>query len=104
MKRRVAVLAVTACALTAMFGVSAPSASATYVQGCVHWNEFKGPYGAFVVNAYNRCNGVRIRRKPDVVNGPDGDCRTMIPNHLYQWNLLATPNPFGKKVRGWIWC
>jgi hypothetical protein len=105
MKRRLAVLAVSVCALVAMFAVSAPSASAAYVQGCVHWNEHHGPYGAFVIDAYNRCNGVTIRRKPNVINGPDGECKRMIPNHHYQWQLWPVPQrPFGPSVRGWDWC
>jgi len=104
MRRKVAVLAVTVCALVAMFAVSAPSASATYVQGCVHWNEFNGPYGAFVINAYNRCTGVTIRRAPDVVNAPDGGCKTMIPHHLYQWNLWSPVPVPGSELRGWKWC
>jgi hypothetical protein len=104
MRRKIAILAISAFALVPAFMITAPSASATYVQGCVHWNEFPGPYGAFGVNAYNRCNGVTIRRKPDVINGPDGGCTKMIPNHRYQWDLWSWGAFIPPKVRGWNWC
>jgi hypothetical protein len=105
MKRKIAILAVAVCALVPVFMVSAPSAGATHIQGCIHWNEQPGPYGAFGVDAYNRCNGVTIRRKPDIINGKDGGCKTMIPNHHYGWDLWAPVSiPFTSHVRGWIWC
>jgi hypothetical protein len=103
MRRKIAILAITAFALVPVFMVSAPSASATYIQGCVHWNEQPGPWGAFGVDAYNRCTGVTIRRKPDVRNGPDGNCKAMIPNHHYAWDLW-TAGAFPPRVRGWIYC
>ena len=105
MRRKLAILAITAFALVPVFMVSAPSASATYISGCVHWNEFPGPYGAFGINAYNRCNGVTIRRKPVINNAADGGCKAMIPNHLYQWDLwTAFHVPFTRYVSSWQWC
>ncbi len=105
MKRKIAVLTIAVCALVPVFMVTAPSAGATKINGCVHWNEFPGPYGAFVINAYNRCNGITIRRKPDVIAGKDGGCKSMIPNHLYQWNLWsAYAVPFTAKVPRFMTC
>ena len=105
MKRKLTILAIAAMALVPVFMVQASSAGATKVNGCVHWNEFPGPYGAFVINAYNRCNGQVIRRKPDVIGGPDGACKRMIPNHFYQWQLWsAYVVPFTAKVPRFMHC
>jgi hypothetical protein len=105
MRRKIAILAISAFALVPVFMVTAPRASATYIQGCVHWNEDKGPFGSFGIDAYNRCNGVTIRRRPNVINGQDGACKKMIPNHHYSWDLWAWPsNPLGSQLYGWDWC
>jgi hypothetical protein len=105
MKKKTAVLTIAVCALVPVFMVSAPSASAAHVDGCVHWNEIGGPAGFFGVNAYNRCNGYVIRRRPDVLLGNDGACKKMIPNHRYEWNLWSAYSvPFTTKVARWMLC
>jgi hypothetical protein len=93
MRRFVGLVAIaTAFALAPTFTAAAPSASADHVvdQGCVHYREFKGPYGAFVLNAYLRCKGNTVRRAPVVRSGPNGACKTMVPHHLVQWNLWSS--------------
>jgi hypothetical protein len=97
MKRLVAlVAAVTVVALAPAFTTSAPTASADHIidQGCVHFREIIGPWGARVVNAYMRCNYYSVYRKPIVENGTDGSCKRLDPDRLVQWNLWSANGPF----------
>jgi hypothetical protein len=96
--KRVVVLVATAAllAMVPSFTTSTPSASAKHVidQGCVHFREHIGPYGARVVNAYLRCKYFVVWRKPIVENGTDGSCKRMEPHNLVQWNLWSANGPF----------
>jgi hypothetical protein len=78
-------LAVLALVPTSLFATSA-SANHVVDQGCVHYREFKGPYQAWSVNGYLRCNNRVVWREPAILRGPDnGGCKKMVPDHLVVW-------------------
>jgi len=89
------VAAIAVVALASVLTSSAPTAGAHHVidQGCVHFREFIGPYGARVVNAYMRCNYYSVYRKPIVDNGTDGSCKRLDPDRLVQWQLWSANGP-----------
>lgn len=86
MKRLAAILGVAALALVPT-ALAAPSASAGHIvdQGCVHYREGKGPALAWTVDGFLRCNGNPVWRKPDIIGGPDGACKKMVPHHRVEW-------------------
>lgn len=92
MKRRVALLGVTVLALAPMYAISAAPASAGHIvdQGCVHYREHKGPYTAWTVDGFLRCDGKPVWRKPDIRRGPDGACKKMIPHHRVFWTGIGS--------------